>query len=1043
VANVLSLAMKINADASGFKLDPVQRALVGLGDAADKVTAQFDKFASGSDAATRVQAQFADQLQTLQNALRDGEIGATQFTVEFEKLTAAAEAEAKAFEQAAKITEASRSPLQKYQQVVGELSAQLKAGRISQETYTAAMAKAKESLDKAADSAGKTDKNVASLNANLKLLTNIEIGRVIVDGFQAISGVLQSAVGQVTSLASSVTQSLDTLSDLSARTGINVEDFQGFSLAAKLAGVDAAAFGTAVQRLGVQISQATPGEAFDRSLQSIGLSVAQLRALSPEQQFAAIGDAISQLPTAADRAAAAVEVFGKQGAALAPLFREGAAGIDELRERAERLGVIVSEEQVANISAMNDAFDLVSATLQGIIGQVIGNLAPAVTEVTEQFLRFVEEWSGAEGEGGTGIANAISDVLLKGADVLAGVFDYAVEQFGGFSDRLGDVSAAFSAIGSALGSVGNTITVAVESLRVIFNVFESIGNGIAIALGAVLEGIGSWVSSDMEAFGRDLQQSARESLERNTKDMESAATNAANAVVEVFAGAPQSAADAGRGSAREFVQTLSADIKNARLPEVKLESNTEELRDRFDALFNGLIDHTSDAAKAMAEFERSMAAAHKDGELTADEIARLEGLQKAVNAAIDEENRKRREAAVAANLQIEADQKRVEALLKTSEDANKLQDDLAAVYREIARTQEQLAAARGANSRGEADAAAARLAELDQIQAKLEDLQQANEQGFEQGFDKAFRDTAKTLDALIDKVSKFGNEGAKAAYQLQEGIANAQERVRAGILSQDAYQAEVAAAQATFNQRLAHLEEIDRREREQQARAFQARVEANDRLNQFMQSQMTEQQRAEAAAIQQNADRRQQAAENIRAIEERIAVQRKSIEAAREQNDLRAAKARQEELRQLEKLQRTEQKIADGKVKANTQINRAANTAQQAQLAQQQVIANAARNQAQATQTAATNAVDQVNQAFAAAADRQRKLLKDLNTLGSRTVSAADARTQEGAALVLGLFANAQDPRLIEQRLATKILRQIATGITQNLSRIGIPATLL
>ena len=38
----------------------------------------------------------------------------------------------------------------------------------------------------------------------------------------------------------------------------------------------------------------------------------------------------------------------------------------------------------------------------------------------------------------------------------------------------------------------------------------------------------------------------------------------------------------------------------------------------------------------------------------------------------------------------------------------------------------------------------------------------------------------------------------------------------------------------------------------------------------------------------------------------------------------------------------------------------------------------------------------------------------------------ADVRTQEGAALVLGLMANEQDPALIEQRLQTKALNAIA-----------------
>lgn len=1047
MATALSLALKISADASAFKLDPVQRALVGLGDQIDKTLGQFDKFTMGSEAAAAAQDKFRDQFDRLTTLLRDGDIGATQFAVEWEKLTVAVEAEAKAFEQAAKITEASLTPLQKYQRVVAELKAQLDAGRISYETYASALDKAKTSLEKASESAVKTDKAVASLNSNLSLLTKIEIGRVIVDGFQAISGVLQSAVGSIQSLASSVNSSLDSLNDLSARTGINVEDFQGFSLAAKLAGVDAAAFGTAVQRLGVEIGKATPGADFDKSLKGIGLSVAELRALSPEQQFAAIGEAISKLPTAADRAAASVEIFGKQGAALAPLFREGAAGIDELRMEADKLGVIVSETQINNIAAMNDAFDKVSATVQGIVGQVIGNLAPAVTDVTNQFLEFVKNFN--SGEGGKGIANAITDVLLKGAEQLAKVFDYAVEQFNSFSVPLTTASEVFAVVGQVFTAVGNTLMATVEGLRVVFNVFELAGNKLMIGLGDFLAGIGSWVSSDLEAAGKALGDAARRAADQNAKEMEQAAKNAAeyaqaaaDATVNVFTGGAGSAETAGAGAAERYIQGMRDKFANSQLPEVKLETNADAIREKFDTLFNGLVDNSSQAAKAMQEFEQAMAAAQADGLLTTEEIAKIEELQVSVNAAIDEESRKRREATEAVNAQAEADQKRIESLLKPTEGANKLEEDIAAIYREQIRAQEQLMAARSAGSKDEADKAAAYVAQLDQVQAKLLDLQQAADQGFGDGFNKAFSETSKSLSDLIDKAGKFGNEGAKAAQQLTDGIARAQEQVRAGILSKDAYEAEVAAQRKVYEEKLAQLDRLAKAEQANRDAAFQAQVTANQRLDAYMKSLMGERAQQELKAAEDNFKRRKEAAENLKAIEDRIALQQKSVDAARAQNDLVAAKARQAELDALKKVKDQEKAIAEGKADANGQINRAANAAQQAQLQQQQVIASVARNQAQATQNAAQDVVNRTNAALEDSANRQRKLLNDLNTLGSRTVQTADVRTQEGAAIVLGLVANAQDPQLIEARIQNKFLRQIANTQVEYLKRVGLPVVI-
>jgi hypothetical protein len=291
-----------------------------------------------------------------------------------------------------------------------------------------------------------------------------------------------------------------------------------------------------------------------------------------------------------------VEIFGKQGAALAPLFREGAASIEELQARAERLGLIVDETQVNNVADMNDAFDLVAATVQGITGQVLGNLAPAVTAVTEQFLRFVEEFAGVDGKGGTGIANAITDTLLGGAEVLAGVFDKFVEQFGGFSGAVASAAGTFN-------TVSQTFTAVTESLRVVFNGFQIYGDLLVASLGRLLEGLGSVVSSDLEAIGRELTVIGERRLEGNIKDISDAAANASQAVQNAFTGGAASPADAGAGAATDFVKGFGERLKQERSPQFKIETDIEQTRERFDSFFNGIVDQSSSVTQAMRGLE--------------------------------------------------------------------------------------------------------------------------------------------------------------------------------------------------------------------------------------------------------------------------------------------------------------------------------------------------------------------------------------------------------------------------------------------------------
>ena len=935
MANILSLAMKVSADASGVikSLTPAERALENLGKQATKATSVFDEFASANVAAANAQFNASRSLAELADSLERGEIGAKEFAARYADLTDEINKEAAAFKRAAEITKANISPVERYSATVDELDSQLKAGRISQETYNRALEKARTDLDRAGQSAQKADKSLESLAKNTGILAGIELGRIFVGGVQAIGNVFRDVANRVTALVSNVNAGVDSLNDLSSRTGIGVEALQGYSLAAKLAGVDTEAFGTAVQKLAVNIGKATHGDALDKALKGINLSLQELRALSPEQQFSEIGAAISELPTAADRAAAAVAIFGKQGAALAPLFREGAASIEELQARAERLGIIISETQVNNVADMNDAFDLVRATVDGIIGQVIGNLAPAVTAVTDQFLKFVEEWSGSQGEGGTGIANAITDVLLQGAEYFAGVFDSFMQNFG-------DITTSLAEVGQVFDVGGRLLVSGMEAFRAVFNSIQIGIDALLIGFGKIIEALGSYVSDDLEQFGAGLAAASEESSRKNAAEMEAAAANAANTFNSIFTGGGDAEA-AGQGVGQQFIRGLRSEIENARLPEVQVQADlaaaTADLDQFLSTAEGGTSAFLEQSQATLATFSQMAA----EGQLTADQIEIMNGFMEQLNGELVKEKQNRQEATDAAQAQVDADRKRLDQLLQTNDEAARLEQDLLTVQREQARVSQELAAARQADNVAQADAAAARQGELDQLQAKLEEQQQALEQGFGQGFQSAFDAVDNSINGLIVKSQEFGQAGFDAALRLQEGIAAAQEQASAGILNKEAFDAEVQRQQDLFNNEIKNIEEAEKA----REKAAQDRVA------------MEKQQQDEAIRAQQDAYSQQQKA---------------------------AEDAAGEQRRVQEEVYKQQQKILEEQQKA-----------------------------------------------AAAEAKRQEERLAKLNTLGAQTIATQDVRTVEGANLVLQLAANAQDPALIQQRLQTKLLERINSGIAQ------------
>jgi hypothetical protein len=390
----------------------------------------------------------------------------------------------------------------------------------------------------------------------------------------------------------------------------------------------------------------------------------------------------------------------------------------------------------------------------------------------------------------------------------------------------------------------------------------------------------------------------------------------------------------------------------------------------------------------MREFEAAVAAAQEDGALTADEIARINELQEGVNAAIQQELALRTEAVTAAREQADADAKRIDSLLKTTDATQQIIDDLSAVEREIARVQQEIAE----TGTGDSGAAQGRLDELRALQGQLDEQLQAAAQGFEGGFEKAFEAVGGNFNRLAEQAQQFGQAGFDAAARLQEGIANAQEQARDGILNREAFEAEVARQQQLFEQELANVKAV-----------ADERATVNELVDQrFLLARFGgDQQRLTAA-------------QNLAQLEREIGRVQADVQAARAAGNQEEVNAGIARLGQLDQVAAQERDIASGRRQLEQQLGQQREQYLQ-QLEQQQQQAQQAQQKYLEEQAKAVEAENQ----------RQVARIRELNTLGSGVIQGNDIRTAEGAALFLNLAANQQDPALIEARLQTRRLTEL------------------
>ena len=438
--------------------------------------------------------------------------------------------------------------------------------------------------NQAAGAMDKMGKQAAKTAKDVNTLKNLAIGAVLVKGAMAAANAFRSASSAVAGYVSSIRQTADPSGKLAARLGMSVESLQGLQLAAQMAGVSDLT--PVLQKMSITLGQAASGaKPAMEALAGIGLSIDDLAGMSPDEQFKAIAAAINAIPDPAARAAAAVRIFGEQGVALLPLM---AQNLEEVQARMERLGAVLSADQTEAIEGMNDALTMVQATFQGIIGQVVGNLAPVVTALAEEILAMVESFTSIAGDGGEGIANNITNAMFQIMDYLAGVLDKAVAGFNGFGVTMSEVAATFD-------FVGNTMTAISETLRGVFNIFEMAGNLLLEGLGNFLQGIGSWVSSDLENAGKVLAEKAKQAGLQNTREANAAFSNAGNAAGRAVFGNQDSQRTAEPGPFQKAVRAGMA----ANSPEAKAER--EAARKQREAEAKAAKDAAAAQAKAARE----------------------------------------------------------------------------------------------------------------------------------------------------------------------------------------------------------------------------------------------------------------------------------------------------------------------------------------------------------------------------------------------------------------------------------------------------------
>ena len=94
-------------------------------------------------------------------------------------------------------------------------------------------------------------------------------------------------------------------------------------------------------------------------------------------------DALGKVKNETERDALAMQLFGKSAKELNPLIEAGSKGRNELYAEAEKLGIVMGEEDLQALGNLQDAFDRFDATTTALKNNLGLTLLPILTALFE------------------------------------------------------------------------------------------------------------------------------------------------------------------------------------------------------------------------------------------------------------------------------------------------------------------------------------------------------------------------------------------------------------------------------------------------------------------------------------------------------------------------------------------------------------------------------------------------------------------------------------------------------------------------------------
>lgn len=247
-------------------------------------------------------------------------------------------------------------------------------------------------------------------------------------------------------IALSTAKYQDSIVKAARATGSTAEEFSVFNHAAELAGVSMDTL------RGGLIKLTKPSEAAQKTLKQLGVTLrdSQGNLKNQSQILGDIADGFKKIESPQKRTAAAFTLFEEAGTRMVNVLKDGSAGLRAMRNEAEALGIVVSQEAAESAELFNDNIAKLSKAFQGLSNTIGTSIIEFVNQsgimeaITDTIKEIIKWWNSLD--------KSTKDIIVTIVGVIA-AFTAVAGVLAGIIAIAPAVKAAFTAMTGPIGIV--------------------------------------------------------------------------------------------------------------------------------------------------------------------------------------------------------------------------------------------------------------------------------------------------------------------------------------------------------------------------------------------------------------------------------------------------------------------------------------------------------------------------------------------------------------------------------------------------------------